>query len=204
LPAGVECVTWTQVDGGAPPALDGFSHLLHSGSAWSINADPPFVEVAMERVREGVARGLAQLGICYGHQLLARALGGRGAVRRCPAGLQVGWCELGFAEEGQRLLALPARCRVWHYHFDEVRAPPAGARVLASDAHCAVQAFHDPARRLLGTQFHPEIDPAVGAAIFRAQAAELAAHGHDAEDLCRGTPRGLAPASFFARFFDAI
>lgn len=204
LPPDVDVTVWSQIDGGAPPAVVGFTHLLHTGSALSINADPPFLEAAMALVRDAARGGLAQLGICYGHQLLGRAFGGRAAVRRCPTGLQVGWCALDLAPEGRDLLALPSRCRVWQYHFDEVTVVPEGARVLASDRHSAVQVFHDPARRLLGTQFHPEVDPTVGAAIFRAQAAELAAHGRDVEALCRGRPRGLSPARFFARFLDAI
>ena len=54
------------------------------------------------------------------------------------------------------LRGLSPEAVVFHDHDDEVVVVPAGFRVLASSADCAVQAIADPVRRWWGTQFHPE------------------------------------------------
>src|SRR5690606_31247361 len=60
--------------------------------------------------------------------------------------------------DGSVLLAgLPAVQQVWMSHGDSVTAPPPGATVSASSAGSLVAAFEDPARRLAGVQFHPEV-----------------------------------------------
>ena len=73
LPPGVDPQLWTMLDEQPLPSLAGFTHLVHSGSALSINDDPPFLDAVLSMVREAVELGRPQLGICYGHQLLARA-----------------------------------------------------------------------------------------------------------------------------------
>jgi GMP synthase-like glutamine amidotransferase len=199
LPAGCEVHSWTMLDGEPLPALEGFTHLLHTGSALSINDDPPFLAGALALVRQAVDRGLPQLGICYGHQLLSRALGGRRAVRRCPAGPEIGWLPVAFTERGQAQFGVPARCVIWQYHHDEVVALPHEAQVLASSPHCAVQAFHDPLRRLTGTQFHPEVDLALGTSMYLDKAEDLAAKGFDARALVLGRPEGFDLRAVLAR-----
>lgn len=200
LPEGTPRQTWTMLDQQPLPALEDFSHLVHTGSALCINDDPPFLSGALELVRQGVVRGLPQLGICYGHQLLARAVGGRGAVRRNPAGPEIGWLEVDFEPAGRLHFVVSPRCRIWQFHFDEVVTPPPGAQVLARSPGCAVQAFHDPARRLTGTQFHPEVDLELGNRIFLDKADQLAAQGLDARVLVQGTPEGFDLLAVMARF----
>jgi GMP synthase-like glutamine amidotransferase len=200
LPAEVEVVTWTMLDGHPLPSLEGFTHLLHSGSALSINDDPPFLDAAMALVRRAVSLGLPQLGICYGHQLLARALSDRAAVRRCPDGPEIGWLPVDFTPAGRTLFEVPPRCRIWQFHHDEVVRLPEGAELLASSPHCAVQAFHDPQRKLLGTQFHPEVDLELGNRIYLDKVADLAEKGFDAGELVRGRPEGFDITGVMARF----
>jgi GMP synthase (glutamine-hydrolysing) len=97
--------------------------------------------------------GVPTLGICYGMQLMARDLGG--AVDRTDAS-EFGKTELR-ADESELFLDLPADQTVWMSHRDSVTAPPAGARVTASSPTTPIAAFEDPARRLYGVQFHPEV-----------------------------------------------
>ena len=201
FPDRAEIHEWAMLDHVPVPTLQGFTHVVHTGSALSINDDPPFLEAAMALVRRGVELGLPQLGICYGHQLLARAVGGRSAVRRNPRGPEAGWCPVDFSADGQRFFGVGARCRIFQFHFDEVLALPPGARALASSPLCGVQAFHDPLRRLVGTQFHPEFDLELGNEIFRDHPYLLTPHGLDAAQLVRGRPSGFDLAAFLAVFF---
>ncbi len=200
LPTGTPLETWTMLDEQPLPPLDGVTHLLHTGSALSINDDHPFLPGVFALVRQAVERGLSQFGFCYGHQLLARALGGREAVRRNPAGPEIGYLEVSFTTAGMAHFHVPRRCTFWQFHYDEVIALPDSARVLATSAGCGVQAFHDPELRLTGTQFHPEVDRELGNRIYREKAEQLAREGFDAERLVEGCPEGFDMHAIMARF----
>ncbi len=100
--------------------------------------------------------GVPILGICYGMQLTAYALGGdvrRGARR------EYGGADLEVDAQAQDGLfaGLPRRLRVWMSHGDLVLTPPPGFRVLARTASTPVAAMGDPERRIYGVQFHPEV-----------------------------------------------
>jgi GMP synthase (glutamine-hydrolysing) len=102
---------------------------------------------------EILSAGIPALGICYGHQLLAHHLGGK--VQRGqrgeygPAQLTVSCPDL--------LWKGVERSQIWMSHFDTVAAVPDGFRVTATTDISGVAAMSDPARKLFGIQFHPEV-----------------------------------------------
>jgi GMP synthase (glutamine-hydrolysing) len=98
--------------------------------------------------------GVPVLGICYGHQLMARVLGGE-----VSAGEQreFGRTELSVDEADGLLKGVPPATRCWMSHGDRVVEVPEGFRVLAHTAHSPVAAMGHPERRLYGVQFHPEV-----------------------------------------------
>ncbi|MGI8797919.1 MAG: glutamine-hydrolyzing GMP synthase [Pseudonocardia sp.] len=99
--------------------------------------------------------GVPVLGICYGFQAMALALGG--IVEHTGSG-EYGRTELSLAEPAGTLHHdLPARHPVWMSHGDTVTKAPAGFEVTATSAGAEVAAFEDPARRLAGMQYHPEV-----------------------------------------------
>jgi GMP synthase (glutamine-hydrolysing) len=121
--------------------------ILSGGPASVYSAGAPDVD---RRIFE---LGVPTLGICYGMQLMARDLGG--AVEANDVS-EYGKAELR-AHESALFRDLPAEQTVWMSHRDSVVAAPAGARVVASSPSTPIAAFEDPARRLYGVQFHPEV-----------------------------------------------
>jgi GMP synthase (glutamine-hydrolysing) len=99
--------------------------------------------------------GIPVLGLCYGQQAMAQALGGRVE----PTGVrEYGRTDLVAEPEGSLLFGeLPASQVVWMSHGDTVTAAPPGARVTARTEATPVAAFEDPERGLYGVQFHPEV-----------------------------------------------
>ena len=95
------------------------------------------------------------LGICYGQQLIAHLLGG--AVRKGDKG-EFGLAVLELRDgESELLRGVPDGDRIWMSHRDVVSEPPEGFRVLAATSTCETAAIENPARRLYGVQFHPEV-----------------------------------------------
>ncbi len=93
------------------------------------------------------------LGICYGHQLLAHHLGGK--VERGQRG-EYGIAHLVVSCEDELWNGLSGS-QIWMSHFDTVASVPAGFRVTGSTEVSGIAAMSDPARKLYGIQFHPEV-----------------------------------------------
>ncbi|MDZ4164247.1 MAG: glutamine-hydrolyzing GMP synthase [Smithellaceae bacterium] len=112
-------------------------------------------ETGSPRVDPGILKlDIPILGICYGLQYLVDALGGEV--------LRAGKREYGFAElevKGESLLFAGVNRKTvsWMSHGDSIGRLPAGFEISASTDNTAVAAAEDPARRLYGLQFHPEV-----------------------------------------------
>ena len=123
--------------------------LIFSGGPSSVyqeNAPVPHPEL--------LELGIPILGICYGHQLLARMLGGR---VEATGGREYGGTDLRVLGESILFHDLPAEQRVWMSHGDSVTEAPPGFRVTAVTGGSPVAAMEDPERRIYGVQFHPEV-----------------------------------------------
>lgn len=95
------------------------------------------------------------LGICAGHQYMARFFGGACGEARIP---EYGKVEIGVIEPDALFADLPERMIVWESHNDEVVEMPPDFTLLASSENCTVQAMRHRTRPLFGVQFHPEVE----------------------------------------------
>ena len=158
------------------------THVVISGSELSAAERLPTDEVLLAFIRHTVNDGLPVLGICYGHQMIARALVDDGACRRAAVP------EFGFKR--LTLVANPlfegiVKLVPVHSHYDEVTGlSPERFAVIASTNDCAVQAFQVRGQPTWGVQFHPELDERSGRRMLeRNLETEAAAREHFVDEL---------------------
>lgn len=151
-------VTGGGADGGALPDPSGFDGFVVTGSRASAYDCDPWIARLAAYLRTVQADGRPILGLCFGHQILAAALGGR--VERI--GWRVGLTRLAAPGLGP-LADGTAQAHVWHQ--DQVVARPPDAEVLAAYPGCRVGALGY-AGRALGLQWHPEYPPDYMAALL--------------------------------------
>lgn len=160
------------VIGGQPlPDLADVDGLLVAGSRLDADDPRPWIRALAGLLREAHERDVPTVGICFGHQLIALALGGR--VARAEVGWGVGVHAAELTGEGQELLGGPVRFSLLHSHQDQVVALPPGGRVLAASAHAPIAALE--VGSLLGFQGHPEFTPAYAAALMDGRADRIPA-----------------------------
>tara|TARA_B100000287_G_C20324123_1_gene659034 strand:- start:8 stop:637 length:630 start_codon:yes stop_codon:yes gene_type:complete len=105
------------------------------------------------------------LGICAGHQFMARHYGGEAIEANKP---EFGSAEITLIETGGPIFKdTPSRQIVWESHNDEVSLAPPGFTVTAKSESCAIQAMQNLELNRFGLQFHPEVnDTEFGSKIF--------------------------------------
>lgn len=105
------------------------------------------------------------LGVCYGHQTLARCLA---KMNSTDSGLRVspkaefGWQKIRITGESRLFRGLDGEFITYESHFEEVMKLPPGMTKTAESDHCDLQAFEMPEQPVFGIQFHPEYTVAEG------------------------------------------
>lgn len=138
-----------------PASPRGFDRVILSGSKTSALDDAPWISELHRFVQSALNEGIPYLGVCYGHQTLARVLGGKDTCRRGETP-EFGWTKIERTGESVLLDGLPKAFYSFSAHFEEVGTPPPGLNVLARSEGCAVQAFQLEDKPVFGIQFHPE------------------------------------------------
>lgn len=176
-----------------PQAIRG---AMITGSAAMVTERAAWSESTAGWIRNAMDIELPLFGVCYGHQLIAHALGGR--VDYLPGGREIGTqpIDLGKAAAHDPLTSsLPVCFRAHTTHEQSVLERPAGSTVLASSARDPHQLLrHGP--RAISTQFHPEFNADVMRAYIRRKQGAMRAEGVDPDETFRAvaaTPlaRGL-------------
>ncbi|MDR1661317.1 MAG: glutamine amidotransferase [Azoarcus sp.] len=179
------------VERGERPEEPGvYAAVLITGSDAMVTDRLPWSEAAAGWLRDALDVELPIFGVCYGHQLLAHALGG--VVEDHPEGLELGTREISLHPQAaweSFLDGMPRRCTANLFHAQTVAALPKGAEALAGSAHDPHQILRY-APMAWSTQFHPEFDGKIMATILAKEKAlgNLAAQHAEAAD----APHALA------------
>jgi len=130
--------------------------LLIMGGPMSVNDPDPWIAQELAFVKTAIAQGIPVLGICFGAQLLARALDG--TVGAGPT-FEIGMVPVTLTDEGKAdpvFGSLPGTFPVFQWHGEGITLPPETKSLLAS-ADFPVQAFRAQ-ERCYGLLFHPEME----------------------------------------------
>jgi GMP synthase (glutamine-hydrolysing) len=152
-------------------AVNKYDRLVMSGSRTSCLDHFPWVDKLEALTRAFVQADKPVLGVCYGHQVLARALGGRDIVRK-GARPEFGWTKIEQTENSPLFDGLPKAFYSYSSHFEEVARLAPGFIHLGRSADCALQAVQLKGKRVFGIQVHPEKNLAEAEEIFRERRAK--------------------------------
>ena len=186
------------------PALDEVRSVIITGSPAMVTQDLEWSREGEEFLRTAINRDIPVLGICFGHQLLAQALGG--TVDYHPGGREIGTTHVRLAPDAvnDRLFSsLPSRFPVHVTHMQSVLELPPGAQILAGndfDRHQAVRF----AKSAWGVQFHPEFDARIMTAYIRERYEQVRAEGLDPEQLLREVEEANFARAVLERFATMI
>ena len=184
------------------PAAENLSGVVITGSPAMVSAKEGWSERTAEWLGQVVQKGTPVLGVCYGHQLLAHALGG--LVGPNPRGRQIGTVAtrlINVAEADRLLGHLPVVFDVQTSHSEVVLKLPNGAERLAIsplDDNFAIQF----AENAWGVQFHPEFSGQVMSGYIQCRAEALLEEGLDPELLLDKTNETAKAKSVLRRFVE--
>ncbi|MGQ3327914.1 type 1 glutamine amidotransferase [Halorubrum sp. FL23] len=146
-----DLVEFSVSDGHLPDHTE-FDGVVVTGSRSSVYWDEAWIPPLVDYVAEAAEAGLPVLGVCYGHQVVAEALGGR------VAGMdefEIGYNEVRHRGDDELFAGVDEAFTVFTTHGDTVTELPPNATLLAENDH-GVHAFRD--GHCWGVQFHPEYD----------------------------------------------
>jgi GMP synthase (glutamine-hydrolysing) len=174
------------VERGDPlPPHAGFAGVIVTGSGAMVTDRHEWSERSAAWLREAAHEGVPLFGICYGHQLIAHALGGE--VGYNPAGREMGTIDLELhphAEQDPLFGGLPPQFPAQATHLQSVLRTPEDATVLARSVHDACHAFRW-RDHVWGVQFHPEFSKTHMRGYVHARHDALAREGRCSKQLSR-------------------
>jgi GMP synthase (glutamine-hydrolysing) len=182
-----------------PRDADGF---VITGSSSSVTERAPWMLRSEELVRGIVSAGTPLFGICFGHQMVGQALGGR--VAKNPRGREIGTVDVRVVAHSPRdpiFAGLGDRFRANHTHVDSVVELPPGARLLA-ETDLEQNAAFAVGDRVKCVQFHPEIDGDAMRGYVEARAHLVEAEGGDPRAILANVadaPEGASTLRSFVR-----
>ncbi|KAF4968800.1 hypothetical protein FSARC_3827 [Fusarium sarcochroum] len=151
----LELSKWDVVTAQEYPKAEDVDGFLLTGSKWTSFEDDPWILKLVECVKQIYdTTQKPVVGICFGHQIIARALGAKVGVS--PGGWEICVDRINLNETGQKLLGVPS-LGLHQMHRDAVLEVPEGLISLGSSSRCEVQGLYKPGR-IISFQAHPEFD----------------------------------------------
>jgi len=186
------------------PLVHECSGVIVTGSHDMVSDELAWSERIADWIPELIDAQVPFLGICYGHQLLAKAIGGQ--VGYHPGGEEIGTVSIDLLPDcatDPLFQKLPSRFQAQVTHEQTVLSLPANAIRLAANAFEDCHAFRI-GECAWGVQFHPEYDADIMRSYIEADAAELKALGQNVTELCNHVRETPEAASLLLRFSEIV
>lgn len=173
-----------------------------TGSHAMVTDNAPWMEETAGWLRQAAEADMPVLGICFGHQLLAHALGGKAGFH--PQGREAGTVCVDFTSEAEKdslFQDLKGQYQVHVSHAQSVLELPPGSVLLAKGDHEPHQAVRF-ADRVWGVQFHPEFNAGITRMYVQAQADQLQGEGREVGGILEGICSSELEKVLLARFLN--
>lgn len=142
---------------GELPAPEGNGEIyLITGCNQSAYDNTPWIKALLRWISDARRTGAKVVGICFGHQCIAQALGGY--VARAPQGWGFGIRECDIVDESAKRFFPDGKMRLMYNHHDQVTVLPPDATLIATSDFCRVECFRI-GDKILAFQGHPEYVP---------------------------------------------
>ena len=164
---------WRCQDGDIPASTDAADAWLITGSKYGVNDGEPWIEALSEFVRSLHQEQRTIVGVCFGHQLVAHALGG--AVRSHPGGWGVGVSHNQVQERAPWMHPWKPDLNILVSHQDQVHQLPENSKVLASSEFCPFYMIQVD-DNVLGIQGHPEFTKGYSADLMERRRGNIPDH----------------------------
>lgn len=199
-----QCEVIGVAQGTALPGPHDHDAVVITGSPASVNdAALPWLAPLFDFIRTLHALQRPAVGLCFGHQAMATALGGQ--VQRHPGGWGLGLTAMDWPQPQPWMQPAQPRLHLMAAHNEQVTQLPPGARVLAGNTFCPVGAFQL-GDHLLAVQHHPEMPTVFMAALLDHLATTGAVDADTlaaARDSLDGPNEGALLAQWICRFLEA-
>lgn len=166
--AGIACETVSVARGDALPDPAGLDAVLYTGSPAGVYDPEPWIAPLSEFIRAAAAARTPQVGICFGHQIMGEALGGKAV--KSPKGWGVGRHTYEIVQcPDWAAGTCPAQLSIAVSHQDQVVELPPGAEVIARSAFTPYAGLNYRDFPAISFQCHPEFAPEYAAALYGAR-----------------------------------
>ncbi len=187
-------------DGVFPESLEGIDGIMITGSPASAASDDPWVLELLQVIRDSWEARVPMFGACFGHQAIARALGGAVGFNEGP--FVLGIVEAEVLAPAPCMEGAPGRFRIAAAHGEQVTMLPEGAVVNSRGPGCPVGGFHI-GDRVFTTEYHPEMTHHFISALTEAMARKMDPGVIEAARASLEVPADRALfAEWVARFFE--
>jgi len=184
--------------GELPQSIDECEGYITTGSKYSVYDDVPWIHQLADFVRLAYAHQRKFVGICFGHQMIAHALGGK--VAKAQSGWGIGTKSVELQQTKAWMQPETRAYRLILSHQDQVLELPKEGEILGGNDHCPVSMF-GVGEHMLGIQAHPEFTPQYAEALMDWRVERI---GYDPIQAAKATLNAPTDEAIIVRWIDAF